>query len=97
MTLSSPAGERILVIKHGALGDIVPAEGGGSPSLHRTGIDQRTNAQRLVARPLAALPVQTVLQAVLRTTATCSASAKAATGAARAATADGRLQHVATP
>ena len=97
MTLSSPARERILVINHGALGDIVPAEGGGSPSLHRTGIDQRTNAQRLVARPLAALPVQTVLRAVLRTTATCSASAKAVTGTARAATADGRLQHVATP
>ena len=96
MTLSSPARERILAIKHGALGDIVPAEG-GSTSLHRTGIDQRTNAQRLVARPLAALPVQTILQAVLRTTATCSASAKVVTGTARAATADGPLQHVATP
>lgn len=70
MTLSSPARERILVIKHGALGDIVPAEGGGSPSLHRTGIDQRRNAQRLApaARPVVRPP-----------------------------TADGRLQHVATP
>ena len=97
MTLSSPARERILVINHGALGDIVPAEGGGSPSLHRTGIHQRSNAQRLLARPLAALPVQTVLQAVLRSTAACSASAAAVTGAACAPTADGRLQHLATP
>lgn len=70
---------------------------GSSPSLHRTGIHQRSNAQRLLARPLAALPVQTVLQAVLRSTATCSASAAAVTGGACAPTADGRLQHLATP